>query len=227
MKNSHVLLPNYRDYEYGYESAYKLAYEQLAKIGDIKQQCLNSGAQYQEVDSKPIITLVYLNQSYQIVLPDIEISLVDSREEVPIRDRLLILHYFIQAKGTPLTNKIITYKELPQGSSYFPTFAKRTIKHLLNYFGEEPQRLIGIAGKLGAHQVDCGDVAVTIDAFPLVPITIVLWRGDDEFAPEGSILFDSSISDYLSGEDITVLCETITWRLVRLLRSGGDSPGRS
>jgi len=60
-------------------------------------------------------------------------------------------------------------------------------------------------------------VAVTINAFSRVPITIVMWHGDDEFAPQGSIIFDSTISDYLSTEDITVLCETIIWRLVDLL----------
>jgi len=47
---------------------------------------------------------------------------------------------------------------------------------------------------------------------------LVLWRGDDELAPEGSILFDSTIPDYLSTEDITVLCETIAWRLVSFLK---------
>ena len=218
MKNSRLSLPAYRDYEYGYESAYKLACEQLAKIEDIKQQCRNCGAQYLAVDSKQVITIEYLNQSYQIVLPEIEISLTDSQEQIPIRDRLLILHYFIQAKGTPISNKIIAYKELPAGANYFPIFAKRAIKPLLGNFGREPQRLIKAAEKLGGHKVDFGDVAVTINAFRRVPITIVLWRGDAEFAPEGSILFDSTISDYLSAEDINVLCETISWRLVKHLR---------
>jgi len=218
MNNSRLLLPAYRNYEYGYESAYKLACEQLAGIGDIKQQCLNSGAQSLEVDSKKVITIGYLNQSYQIVLPDIKVSLMDSQEEVPIRDKLLVLHYFIKARGTPDTNKIIAFKELPEGVSYFPTFAKRAVKPLLDNFGKEPHRLLEVAKRLGGHKVDGGDVAVTINAFRRVPVTIVLWRGDDEFTPEGSILFDSNISDYLSGEDIVVLCETISWRLVKYLR---------
>jgi len=223
MENSRLLLPAHKNYEYGYDSAYKVACEQLAKIEDIKQQCLNSGAQYLAVDSREVITIEYLNQSYQIALPEIEISLVDSREKVPIRDKLLILHYFIRAKGIPITNKIIAYKELPEGANYFPTFAKRAIKPLLNHFGQEPQRLIKTAEKLGGHKADCGDVAVTINAFRWVPITIVLWRGDAEFAPEGSILFDSTISDYLSTEDINVLCETISWRLVKFLREAQNA----
>jgi len=215
MENRYLPLPNQKNYEYGYELAYKLACEQLAKIDDIEQQCRKSEARYLEIDSKKVIIIEYLNQSYLITLPDIEISLTDSGEKVPIRDKVLILHYLTLAKGSLATNKLITYRELPEGANYFPTFSKRTIKPILHYFGKEPRRLIAAAKKLGGHKVDYGDVAVTINAFSRVPITLVLWQGDAELAPEGSIIFDTTISDYLSTEDITVLCETITWRLIR------------
>jgi hypothetical protein len=52
-----------------------------------------------------------------------------------------------------------------------------------------------------------------------VPLTLVLWRGDEEVAPNGNILFDANISDYLSTEDVAVLSETITWRLVKDIAS--------
>jgi len=208
-------LPNQRNYQYGYGLAYKLACEQLTKIGDIDQLCLRSGARYQVIDSQEIILLEYLNRSYQITLPDIDISLIDSQQEVPIRDKILMLHYLTSARGVPLSNKLIAYKELPEGASYSPTFAKRAIKPLLDHFGKEPRLLLDVAQKLGGNKAEYGDVAVTINAFSYVPITLVLWRGDEEFAPEGSILFDSTISDYLSTEDINVLCETIAWRLVK------------
>ncbi len=222
MKNKQLLIPANKDYGYGYEAAYKLAVEQMAGV-DIKQQCLNSGAQYLEAGDKKAIIIGYLNKSYQIALPDIEISMADGQEEVPIRDRLLLLHYFIRSKGTPLSNRVISYKELPEGADYFPTFVKRAIRPLLKHFGDEPEQLVKAAEELGGHQADYGDAAVTINAFRRVPITIALWRGDDEFAPEGSILFDSTVSDYLSPEDINVLCETISWRLVRILKGAKNA----
>jgi len=218
--------PNVKDCEYGYGLAYKLACDQLAKIDNIKQHCHKSGATYETIDTKKVIILEYLSRSYQVTLPDIEISLKDSEEAVSLRDKILILHYLTQAKGTPASSKMITYKELPEGASYFPTFFKRTIKPLVDHFGQEPQRLMGAAEKLGGQKADYGDVAVTINAFSRVPITLVLWRGDEEFSPEGNILFDSTISDYLPTEDINVLCEVIVWRLVKSLGLGGDSPGR-
>ena len=201
--------------EHGYELAYKFACQQLADISNIEQHCLKSDTQYEIIDSKRVITTKYLNQLYLISLPDIEISPMGSEETIPLRDKILILHYLSQAKGTPINNKIISYKELPEGRNYFPTFSKRAIKPILDHFGEEPERLVDVAAKFGGYKVDYGDVAVTINAFPRVPITFVLWKGDEEFPTEGNILFDSTIPDYLSTEDINVLCEAIAWRLVK------------
>ena len=69
-------------------------------------------------------------------------------------------------------------------------------------------------------------MAVTINAFPRVPVTLVLWRGDDEFPPEGNLMFDSTVPDYLTSDDTHALCEIIAWRLVKLLKAGGDSSGK-
>ena len=227
MKNSSLSLPKQKNYEYGYNLAYKLACEQLTGVDDLEQQCLRSGARCQVINSQKVIIVKYLNQAYQITLPNIDISLVDGGEEVPIRDKILILHYLTLAKGVPISNKLIAFQELPEGASYFPTFSKRSIEPLIAHFGQQPHRLIDIAERLGGHEVDYGDVAVTISGFSRVPVTIVLWQGDEEFPVRGNILFDATISDYLSTYDITVLCETITWRLVKFLREGGAHSGGS
>lgn len=221
MNSSFLSVPDGKNYEYGYNLAYKIASQQLAEADGIERLCLNSGAEYKIIDSHPVITLDYLNRTYRISLPGVEISLPDSGEEVPLKDKILLLHYLIQAKGTAIANKSIAYKELPEGVSYFRTFHKRAIKPLVDHFGGQPAKLIEAAKGLGGDKADYGDVAVTINAFKRVPITFVLWRGDEEFPPDGSILFDATVSDYLSIEDINVLCERIAWKLVRLLPERG------
>jgi len=222
MKSKRLPLPHQKNRKYTYELAYKLACEQLVGIDDIEQQCRKSGTQCRAGDSWKEIIIKYLNQSYQITLPDIGISLLGSVEEVPMRDKILMLHYFISAKGTPAADRLITFRELPEGSIYSPTFSKRTINPLLEHFGKDPHLLVDAGEKLGGHKVDYGDTAVTINAFKRVPITIILWRGDDEFAPQGNILFDATISDCLATEDITVLCQTLTWRLIRYRREAWE-----
>jgi hypothetical protein len=107
VKNSSLSVPEYKNYEYGYNLAYKLAAEQLAATGDLKQQCLKSGAGYKRAGSKEIITVEFLNQAYQVTVPDIDVALVGSPAEVPISDKILILHYLTLASGVPLSDRPI------------------------------------------------------------------------------------------------------------------------
>jgi hypothetical protein len=210
-------LPIQSSYDgYDLEPAYELAREQLAKIEDIEQLCLKSGARYLTTGSQQEIAIEYINRLYRVTMPNIEILSTDNEEEVPIKDKVLILHYLLSAKGTPITNKLITFKELLGGGNYFRTFSKRAIEPLVEHFGEQPHRIIDTADKLGGYTVAYGDVAVSVNAFSRVPVTIVLWQGDEEFPAQGDILFDAAISDYLSTYDVTVLCESIVWKLVKL-----------
>ena len=199
-------------WERGFDVSYKLALERVAKINDIKEQCRKSGANYLGPHK---IGINYLNQQYHILLPDVKILLGDGGTEASLRDKILILHYFAEAKGIQATGKLIAYKQLPGGISYFPAFSRRAIAPLVKHFGNSPELLRKAAAKLGGREADYGDLSMTINAFDHVPITLVLWRGDEELAPNGNILFDANISDYLSTEDVTVLTETIIWKLVK------------
>ena len=224
MIKKHSILPAQPVREYAHGLAYKIASEQLAGNKDIKEQCRKSGARYVPAENSVIIE--YLNRLYSINIANGEITLVDDSEAVPIRDKILILHYFLRATGTPLSGNLITYKELQEGINYYPTFFKRAIEPIVSNFKDEPEKLLETAATLEGVKSNYGDIAVTIKAFPYVPLTIVLWKGDKEFLPDGNIMFDSTITDYLPTEDITILCEIIAWKLARLLKTGGDSPGK-
>jgi hypothetical protein len=223
MTGERLTAPKESVWKYAHGLALKLARERLAGITDAVEQCRRAGAQYDRSRNAAVID--YLGRSCRLSIPDGQVVFADTGEEAPLRERILVLHYFINARGTPLSGKTITYKELHDGINYYPTFFKRAIQPIVENFGRAPERLLELAEKLGGHRADLGDVAVTIDALPRVPLTTVLWRGDDEFPPDGNILFDSTIPDYLPIEDITVISEILAWKLVKALKTGGDSPG--
>ncbi|MFC2035217.1 DUF3786 domain-containing protein [Chloroflexota bacterium] len=218
MEDRRVSLPKQQNYEKAYRLSYELAQEKVAGIEDIDQQCRNSGTEYLKTNSSQSVIIKYLGLPYEISFPNADVTQVGSDTDVPIREQLLILHYFVSADGTPLSNKPVTFQELPEGVVYSITFAQRTITPLTRFFGQDPGKLLQIIDCVGGYKADFGDVAATINAFPYVPITIVFWQGDDELAPQGNILFDSTIINYVPTEDITVLCETITWKLIRQLK---------
>ncbi len=199
----------------GYELAYRLACEQLAAT-DVKQQCLRSGARYQDANN---VIVEFLNQLHLVSLPNVEISLLRSGEEVPLKNKIIILHYLTLSKGTPATGRFITFRELPGCDSYFPVFHQLALRPLLDRFGQEPDLMVDAATQLGGRRASHGHVSVTIEAFPRVPITTVLWKGDEEFPPSCSMMFDANISDYLPTEDIRDICATITRKLVQSIPS--------
>ena len=223
MTSERLKIPAQNVRDYAHELAYTIVCKQLAAIEDIRDQCRKSGTRY--VESEKAILIEYLNQPYKISYPDGEVTYVGKADEVPIKDKILILDYFTRASGNPLTGKLITYKELHDGINYFSVFHKRAIQPFVTFFGAKPEELVTTAEIFGGEPSDYGDVAVKISAFARVPLTIALWRGDEEFGPEGSILFDSTVSEYLSNDDIHALCEGMAWKMVRALKERGDNPG--
>jgi hypothetical protein len=195
---------------YNLDVAFDIARENLAKA-NIKKQCERSGAELQRDGT---VTIRYLNQTYRLNITKADISLVGSKKEVPLRDKILLIHYFVQSKGTPTSKNQITYRDLPGGLVYFPTFQKRTVEPLVDCFGSIPSRLIKAGEVLGASSPYMGDASLLINAFPRVPIYVLIWASDTELPPGGNILFNANINDYLDSEDVTVVCETITWRLI-------------
>jgi hypothetical protein len=204
--------------EEGFELAYELGRKKFATM-DLEEVCQKSGAQY--VDRNGII-INYLNRPYLITLPDVEISLKDGEEKVPIKDKILILHYLTHATGDPYTNKLITYGQIEGGKFYCPVFVKRNLEPILSCFGDRPELLVDVAQKFGGQRSNYGDVSVRIDAFPMARIFIIIWKGDDEVPHGGNILFDENIRHYLASEDVCVLTEILTWKLVNLAKTSSS-----
>ncbi|MFB3885404.1 MAG: DUF3786 domain-containing protein [Thermodesulfobacteriota bacterium] len=197
----------------GFDMAFRLA---CTKLGSMTPEeiCRNTGASRIDDDN---IRIPYLSRPYQVVISTGEISPEGTKEDVPVKDQILILHYLTQAKGTPFTNKVINYGQIEGGNFYVPTFIKRSADPLLKCFGHRPELLLELAPRMGGIKAPYGDFSVSIDPFPKVRIFFILWKGDDEFPPNGNILFDGNISHYLSSEDVCVLTETVVWKLVRMV----------
>lgn len=160
------------------------------------------------------IKLSFLNREINISWPSIGFQ-DDSSNEIPIKQKILILHYMLNCKGSNLKGEWISYKDIPSARFYLSAFNKRVKLPLIGKFGEQPEKLDLLAKEMfGAEQSFIGDASILIQAFPYVPVNLVIWKGDDEFTSDGTILFDESIKDILSPEDITELVSMIIYPLL-------------
>jgi hypothetical protein len=202
-----------------YRMALKITEREIRKRNPL-QLCRLSGALFtgQEGDSA-VIALQFLNRMITITWPDLSFS-QDQKGEVSIKEKIIILHYLSGVKREQTREEWISYKDIPSARFYLDAFNRRVKQPLMGAFGEQPDRLISCAKDLyGATASSFGDVSVVIQALPKVPVTLALWKGDDEFPPDGAILFDRSIQDILSAEDISELSSMIVYPLVAKARS--------
>ena len=124
-----------------------------------------------------------------------------------------LLSHYAQANPVPLTGNLVKFKDLPGGYAYEGAFNKRAINPISDFFGEKPEPLRQAGKLLGGSELSFGDVSVQITALKSIPLTYILWSAN-EFAASANILYDSSACNYLPTEDLAVLGELTTGRLI-------------
>ncbi|MBS3757357.1 MAG: DUF3786 domain-containing protein [Desulfobacterales bacterium] len=174
-----------------------------------------------EVTGGNTFTIPFLTRTYQASFPDFTFFDVDDAEaEVPILEQVLILHYMVAMQKVPVSGEWIAYREIPGAAFYYSTFVKRAIDPLKKVFGSNTGGLSQSAEKIGGTPIDNGDVGYEFSVLPKVPLQLILWEGDEEFAPEANILFDCTVGSYLSPEDAVWLAGMVVYRLIALSKSG-------
>lgn len=197
-----------------YFNAAEIAIEALRR--ESAKQVLNRSGFDADADG---IRVSFLNRTYGIRLPDFVFSDMDPEPgAIPIQEQVLILHYLQAGAPNPLTGNWIAYREIQGASFYFSAFVKRAIDPLKKAFGADIQGLVKAAGRLGGRAIPAGDAGFEFRVLPRIPVQLILWEGDAEFPPEANILFDETIGDILSPEDVAWLAGMLVYRLMALSR---------
>ena len=199
-----------------YQQSFDLASASIKKM-NLEERAKKAGTDYQKGEQRERITVYFFSEPYHIQFPQIEFY-SPSKKVVSLVTRILLLHYLIRADGNPLAGKWVAYKDIPGGLLYAGVFARRVTEPLQRKFGKSAESFRDAGIKSGGEPVDIGDASFVLHAFPYVPLQYVLWEGDEEFPPSVQLLFDASVDHYLALEDIVVLGQVTTGRLIN--RSG-------
>jgi hypothetical protein len=206
-----------------YKQALKLASEQLTDKDPELLANLLGAETSREKDGSRTLTLSALNQKVRITWSDFTFAGERPEQEIPIQQQILYLHYLCgvwSSKGDRAAGEWISFQEIPDGRFYMDAFQRRAKIPMVTTFGEKPDLLLKLATELyGAVPFNRGDVSVVVRALPLVPIALILWKGDEEFPPEGNVLFDRSITGILSAEDIVWLSGMVVYPMIGRARA--------
>jgi len=147
-------------------------------------------------------------------LPNLVGNLSEGRTQI----LTTLLCHFSLANPLAPTGRLVKYKDLPGGYAYEGAFIKRAIEPIAEVFGEKTKNLVEAADLLGGTKLTLGDASVEIPALRGIPLTYILWAKED-FPASANILYDASASSYLPTEDLAVLGELTTLRLIEATKN--------
>ncbi len=159
----------------------------------------------------------FLDRIYRIGFPRFEFEdATERKREIPLQEQVLILHYLSATEIPEITGRWISYREIPGAAFYFGAFIKRAVEPLKKVFGQNLSGFSRAAEKLHGVKIENGDAAFEFKVLPAVPLQLILWTSDEEFPAEANILFDNTIGQILSPEDVAWLAGMLVYRLMAL-----------
>jgi len=154
--------------------------------------------QYLDDPERYVITL--LNTEYTVNLSDRQIfSVQPDSAQVPANflEQLCLLAYLIHAQDLPLAGKLVGPEGLSGGQFFFRGLHSLPTEKLEKASGNCPEGLYKVMHRFNAERREFGDASIELSVLPRIPLTIVVWGGDDEFDARASILFDQTAAAHL------------------------------
>jgi hypothetical protein len=199
-----------------YRKTFEIACEQLAAL-PLEQRLGKAGLVFSKKDNSYAIVVPSFNEVVELSIPGFSFT-SPSSSNITLTARIIVLHYIIHATGTPLAGELIPYEDIPGCRGYAPVFERRVSRPLLSAFGYDRDAFARVGAFLDGKKEDFGDASFRLDAFPRVPITFVLWEGDQDFPPAIKVLFDRTVDRYLPLEDIVVVSKMAATRILKQAR---------
>lgn len=136
-------------------------------------------------------------------------------EHLPDFKLAMLLYYLVTADGAPLTERWVSFADLPDGRMYNAAFQGYSGDEIVKKFDFDLAGFKSACLKAGGKAVDAGSASFVFQALPKVPLMVTYWLGDEDFPSSCRILFDESVSHYLPIDACAILGSTLTGRLIR------------
>lgn len=153
----------------------------------------NSGAIYHK--SEGYLNLRFFGRPYTISWPELSVHDPEGRSCSNLIQAAL-LQYLVLADGTPLSDRWVSLRELPNGAFYERAFQSYSGNVLARVFKGDLESFGQAARKLGGEPLALGDAAFRFWALPRIPLAVIYWSGGGEFPPSAQVLFEASAGRY-------------------------------
>jgi len=190
-------------YEGGYAPAFMKSRENLRKL---MPQTIVEGSLCNFLNGS--FTIVSFGQTIEISYPEGEIINLSMETFHSLDKRLLLLNYLSHAKNIPLSDKWVSYRDLPNGNVFYPHIKKYVIEALGDFFSNCDKIILRECLKATGFELIQAKADLTAKGFfaPRIPILLHFWEGEEDIPSTSQILFDSTIAEQMHIEDSAALC---------------------
>ena len=151
-------------------------------------------------------TLRLLNAEYRVAWP--EYAITADREDAFALTNLpcqtFLLRYLLEGKQAALSLGYKTFREMPWGELYITPYTGRCLTRAAFTFGTRVAKFRAACEKMGAQTLEHGDAGFQLELLPGYAMQIMVWEGDDEFAPTAQILYSGNFETGFAAEDRVV-----------------------
>ena len=129
--------------------------------------------------------------------------------------KILLLHYIKIGGSAELSGKWVSFSELKSGMVKASSFTRECEESLRSLFDGDTQKAGSMIERFGAEKQEGFPTshAWHIVLLPKIPVMILYWPADSEFASKVKILFDSTADRFLDVESIMFLVEGLVYNL--------------
>jgi len=105
---------------------------------------------------------------------------------------LSLLWYLTSARDVPLSGRLVKPGDLGGGRIYERGTHVLPLHRVAEKYGTDVCAFLARGEELGGTRLGYADASLRLLPFPRVPVVVLLWKKDAEFAPRAGLLFDSS-----------------------------------
>ncbi len=145
------------------------------------------------------------------------------RSDDPQLELLTLLFLAKTQQLQPLSHQLVSVADLKE-AQYFKGPHRLPVDILAERFGQDLPGFQRVARFLAGTPLAMADAAYTFLPLPRLPVSLLLWLGDEEFPPQGTVLFDRSIEAYLSASGIWLLVNFVISTLLWSSPAQGITP---
>jgi hypothetical protein len=192
-----------------YREALQQAIEKCSRL-DLTARCPVLGFPIPQAGT---LTFRAFGRDVVLGVSDFECSDLLTGEPAPLVEKILFLHYLLSTPSVDSSEDPISFREIPGGAFYWNPFVGRTMAPLIGRIGNNLDLLRDKLMQFDSKPVDIGDCGAAIHAFGRVWVTLVYWKGDEEFPASAEILFSPCVKQIYGAEDAAVLAERVCRRI--------------